>query len=304
MNSGDPIVETALSWRVAGDWVPAIVAAPAHQGAGPSNPVHSGLGVVIVVGGPQYRVGSHRQFVLLARHLAALGHVVMRFDLRGLGDAEGAFAGFESIGPEIDAAVEALYRQSHHVRQHVLWGLCDAASAILMRSATHADDRRLAGVCLLNPWVRTPQGLDRSHIKHYYRRRLLEPEFWKKLMRGGVPLAALREFAAKWHRIRGRSQARSLSFIEQMREGWRSLQGKILLITSENDLTGLEFLDLAGTAPEWQGCLSPQQVQHITIAGADHTFSRASWRDEVASATLAWLDQLAHPAPAKVPDRG
>ena len=31
------------------------------------------LGVFVVVGGPQYRVGSHRQFVLLARHLAGLG---------------------------------------------------------------------------------------------------------------------------------------------------------------------------------------------------------------------------------------
>ena len=31
--------------------------------------------------------------------------------------------------------------------------------AILMRSATQSDDRRLAGVCLLNPWVRTPQGV-------------------------------------------------------------------------------------------------------------------------------------------------
>jgi hypothetical protein len=30
-------------------------------------------GVVIVVGGPQYRAGSHRQFVLLARTLAAAG---------------------------------------------------------------------------------------------------------------------------------------------------------------------------------------------------------------------------------------
>ncbi|HLB84425.1 MAG TPA: hypothetical protein VJK00_06820, partial [Steroidobacteraceae bacterium] len=28
-------------------------------------------GVVVVVGGPQYRIGSHRQFVLLARSLAA-----------------------------------------------------------------------------------------------------------------------------------------------------------------------------------------------------------------------------------------
>src|SRR5258707_6492460 len=29
----------------------------------------AGRGVLIVVGGPQYRAGSHRQFTLLARHL-------------------------------------------------------------------------------------------------------------------------------------------------------------------------------------------------------------------------------------------
>ncbi|KAB8057318.1 hydrolase 1, exosortase A system-associated, partial [Janthinobacterium violaceinigrum] len=44
-------------------------------------------GVLIVTGGPQYRVGSHRQFVLLARALAAQGVPVLRFDLRGMGDS-------------------------------------------------------------------------------------------------------------------------------------------------------------------------------------------------------------------------
>ena len=40
-------------------------------------------GVVIIVGGPQYRAGSHRQFVHLARALAGAGHPVLRFDVRG-----------------------------------------------------------------------------------------------------------------------------------------------------------------------------------------------------------------------------
>ncbi len=50
------------------------------------------LGVLIVVGGPQYRVGSHRQFVLLARALAARGFAAMRFDCTGMGDSDGARA--------------------------------------------------------------------------------------------------------------------------------------------------------------------------------------------------------------------
>ena len=44
-------------------------------------------GLLIVVGGPQYRVGSHRQFVLLARNLSIAGIPVMRFDYRGMGDS-------------------------------------------------------------------------------------------------------------------------------------------------------------------------------------------------------------------------
>ena len=42
------------------------------------------VGVVIIVGGPQYRAGSHRQFTLLARHLAARGFAVLRFDYRSM----------------------------------------------------------------------------------------------------------------------------------------------------------------------------------------------------------------------------
>lgn len=47
------------------------------------------VGVVVVVGGPQYRVGSHRQFVLFGRALAHAGYPVLRFDCTGMGDSGG-----------------------------------------------------------------------------------------------------------------------------------------------------------------------------------------------------------------------
>lgn len=56
------------------------------------------LGLLMVVGGPQYRVGSHRQFVLLARDLAAAGIPVFPFDYRGMGDSTGQARDFEGIG--------------------------------------------------------------------------------------------------------------------------------------------------------------------------------------------------------------
>src|SRR5688500_5345431 len=57
-------------------------------------------GVLIVVGGPQYRAGSHRQFTLLARHLAEHGVPTLRFDYRGMGDSGGDVRGFEHVGAD------------------------------------------------------------------------------------------------------------------------------------------------------------------------------------------------------------
>ncbi|MGB0712180.1 MAG: hydrolase 2, exosortase A system-associated, partial [Gammaproteobacteria bacterium] len=89
------------------------------------------LGVVVVVGGPQYRVGSHRQFVLLARDLAGAGIPVMRFDYNGMGDSEGGSAHFEACGGDIRAAVDALVEGCPSLGGVVLWGLCDGASAAM-----------------------------------------------------------------------------------------------------------------------------------------------------------------------------
>ena len=67
------------------------------------------VGVLIVVGGPQYRIGSHRQFLLVARALAAAGVPVMRFDYPGMGDSGGRFPGFENTDDEIRSAIDAFF---------------------------------------------------------------------------------------------------------------------------------------------------------------------------------------------------
>jgi pimeloyl-ACP methyl ester carboxylesterase len=127
-------------------------------------------GIVIVVGGPQYRVGSHRQFVQLARDLAAAGTPVLRFDYRGMGDADGTHPGFEHIAPDITAAIALLQTRAPGVREIVLWGLCDAASAALMYAP---GDARVTGLVLANPWVRTQTSEAQAYLRHYYGARVL-----------------------------------------------------------------------------------------------------------------------------------
>ena len=144
-------------------------------------------GVILVVGGPQYRVGSHRQFVLLARRLARAGIPAMRFDYRGMGDSEGAARKFEAIDTDIRGAIEVFVAQAPTLKEIVIWGLCDAASAALFYAPL---DARVTGLVLLNPWVRTQEGKAGAYIKHYYLTRLFDADLWRKIARGEFHLGA------------------------------------------------------------------------------------------------------------------
>ncbi|MDE2614839.1 MAG: hypothetical protein KGL78_15480 [Burkholderiales bacterium] len=61
--STDPYFERPAIFETGGSERIGIITRPLAE---PRN-----VGVVVIVGGPQYRVGSHRQFALLARHLGA-----------------------------------------------------------------------------------------------------------------------------------------------------------------------------------------------------------------------------------------
>ncbi len=250
-------------------------------------------GVVIVVGGPQYRAGSHRQFLLLARALAGRGIAVLRFDCRGMGDSDGTFRGFECIEPDIAAAVDALAAKVAPLRDIVLWGLCDATTGICRVAQ---DDRRVTGVVLLNPWVRSEATLARTQLRHYYFQRLAEPGFWRKLVRLKFdPIAAGRGFIGAIVRAR-RAEAGVTNggaanpLAEGMAASLARFRGPILLITSGRDLTGQEFEGAANGSPAWQRLIAAGRVTRQRLVDADHTFSRAAWRAQVERWTIEWIE--------------
>lgn len=252
------------------------------------------VGLVIAVGGPQYRVGAHRQFLLLARCLAQAGYPVLRFDFRGMGDSGGRARGFESVGEEITSAVSALRQACPEVQKVALWGLCDGASAVLMFGG---DDRQLpvAGLCLLNPWVRSEASLARTRVKHYYGARLLQAAFWRKLMAGQFDWR--QSLTSVWQNLmqarrQGSPATAAMPFQTKMAAAWRRFPGKILLILSGDDYTAKEFIEHASVDSAWAGWQARPGLQRVDVADADHTFSRAAWRQAVEQATLTWLAAL------------
>jgi uncharacterized protein len=277
--------ERALAFECAGERLIGILSAP---------PSGAKVGVIVVVGGPQYRVGSHRQFVLLARRLASERIAVLRFDYRGMGDSSGPMQTFEDSVPDVAAAIDALKSACPAVERVVLWGLCDAASlSLLYWYAT--GDPRLAGMVLVNPWVRSDQSFARAQVKHYYRQRVLEREFWLKLTRGGVDVVgAVRAFAGAVMTAgarRGPEDNQAATFQERMALAMSRFARPILLVLSGQDLTASEFLEHAKANPAWRGVLERPHIDRHDFPAADHTFSGRASREALETLTMEWLER-------------
>ena len=258
------------------------------------------VGVVIVVGGAQYRTGSHRQFTGLARHLAAHGHPVLRFDFPGMGDSPGDWVGFESTAPHIAATIDAFQTTCPSVKRVVLWGLCDGASASLLYWGD-TQDPRVVGLALLNPWIRSEAGLARAQVKHYYRLRLMEPDFWRKLLVGDVGWKSVRALGKSLRAMRSHPpKTAATTFQARMAQAWREFQGPILLLLSERDLTAHEFMETAATEPTWRDWDRKPLLQQLMLPMADHTCSATASGQQVQKLVLQYLRRALDLHPLKL----
>jgi len=247
------------------------------------------VGAVIIVGGPQYRAGSHRQFVRLARALARAGVPTLRFDCRGMGDSTGRAQTFEDSAPDIASAIDALLSECPMIRRVVLWGLCDAASAALLYWGATGDPR-VAGMALANPWVRSEASHAKAELRHYYGKRLAQREFWAKLARFDVDVVgAARSVARQVVATREQTSADAGAFQDRMANALRAFEKPVLLLQSGRDLTAREFEDHAKANPRWQGLLDRPNVSRCDFEAADHTFSASRDNAEAESQTVQWV---------------
>ncbi|MDX9885109.1 hydrolase 1, exosortase A system-associated [Thauera sp.] len=279
--------ESAFLFGCEGEELVGLIAVPADDVE------MSAVGVLVVVGGPQYRVGSHRQFVLLSRFLAEKGIPCMRFDYRGMGDASGTPRVFEEVDDDLKAAMDEFFRQVPSLKKVVIWGLCDGASAACLY-ARH--ESRVAGLVLLNPWVKTDAGVARTFLKHYYLRRLFDPSFWKKLFSGRVSIgksAGELVGAAKLARGTAPVEPENVSLPERMGAALSSGAVPFVFFLSRRDFVAREFEDVAGRVPTWQQLLKRDSCFGIQHFEADHTFSTTKAKADVACATLEQVQLFA-----------
>lgn len=265
----------------------------------PDKPPTRGI-VFVVADGPQYRAGVQRQFVTLARAMKQAGYAALRFDYRGMGDSEGIHRGFEHVDEDIKAAIDALLSHCGDLEEVVLWGECDSSAAVLFYAY---KDKRIKGISIANPWVRTAEGRAKTIVKHYYLQRLLDKEFWKKLFAGQFrfkdSLVSFWKNAVSILRTQSQDNSSSNAVSDtpdpkqplpvRLANGLSSFEGKVLLILSGNDWIAKEFQEVADASPKWQKLLTDERLVRYDIPDADHSFSKKRARDEMVQRNLEWL---------------
>jgi len=268
--------------------------------------------VLMLNSGAVHHVGPNRAYVHIARHLARLGHVVLRMDIAGIGDSPPREGHQENIVysrsalRDVGEALEYL-RREHGAKEITAVGLCSGAYHAFKAGVARLP---LTGVVAINPltffWK---ENMSLQYPEHRiaadmsrYRTNVMRASSWMKLLKGQVHLLELAKVLALHARLVAArpilALARMLGIplrddlpaeLQRLRHEDIDLQ----FVFAEND-PGFDILrDQGGSTMRRMSARGQLRVE--VIANADHTFT-----DLTARATLArfLVTQLGEPMEA------
>jgi exosortase A-associated hydrolase 1 len=229
------------------------------------------VGVLIVSGGRETRIGAHRAMALLAARLAARGVPVFRFDRAGIGDSTGVDRGYADSRFDILNAGQVFRDALDGVEAVVGFGNCDAASALALFGRESGVD----AVVLANPWVIEPRDdlPPAAAIRARYAQRLFDPASWVRLLRGGIDLGkAVRGLRKAGSRDRGDLATRVLA-------GVAAWGDDAQVVLARGDATAIAYRDAA--SPDARATIIPSD-SHSFAGDGDAAVLEAVILDSVA----------------------
>lgn len=237
-------------------------------------------GLLMVTGGSQTRIGSHRMYERLANELADNGFPCFRYDRRGVGDSAGEDPGFKASGPDLKAAATAFRTAAPDVERVFGFGLCDGATAL----ALFGRDAGLDGLLLVNPWLVEAEAGEPppAAIKRHYARQLTSREGWKKILSGAVDWRKLLKGLRK---ISGKHEGSPLA--RETATALRAAGLRAWLILAEGDATGIAAArELEASA--FKGLIEGREI----IKSDSHTFAREGDEAALLAAVVRALKAL------------
>jgi alpha/beta superfamily hydrolase len=270
--------------------------------------------IVLFNTGAGHNVGPHRLYVPLARQWATSGHLVLRFDIGGVGDSAPPLGAAENVVyPEhmLDdarAAIDLVRRESPQ-RPVVVAGLCSGGWLAFLAAR---EGLAVDGAACVNPplYLRDgPVGLEwlteEKEIEHY-QQSLRDASKWAQALRGRTSYrhvtrvaahALLRKVAARFGGVRRDVQADSLSS-DLCRIADRGV--KTLFIFDRGD-SGLGYFEQhAGAALRMSAVQA--SIRHIVVDGTGHAFFSRQAQQTLRTLLDAFVagatDQLIAPRPS------
>jgi pimeloyl-ACP methyl ester carboxylesterase len=261
--------------------------------------------VILLNAGLVHRVGPNRLYVRMARNLATLGFLVLRFDFSGVGDSAARsdhLPFHESSVAEAQEAMDYLWAAKGS-EQFVLMGLCSGAAASLRAACS---DRRVIGAVLINARDHLHDHTD-DELSARIRNRALARHYWRlalsssfsvknslRVLRGaidyrkivpamiGVPLSRL--FA------RARRAPPAANYLEGEMRSLAERGVRLLHVYSEGD-EGLDYyrLMVGDALRRWNtGGLLELQV----VPAANHAFTLLWSQEYLLQLVQDWMSEI------------
>jgi len=244
----------------------------------PAQHVRMGL---LVIG----RTGSDRGAVHLSRAWAQRGIASFRFDFRGRGECEGAVVSVEDTSEDLSCAIRAFRDAVPKIEKVVIWGLSEGGAAALLYSH---QDPIVAGLVLVNPWIRMELAVAKQHLRLNVR-RLFNQAFLNRIRQSeGGYFGAAESFFRLLRNVAAAPKTPS-SLKTKVIGGFFRFNGPVCLILSGDDPATMIFQSAA--AEHLAVLREAGRLTLHTLPDANHVFSRSDWRAELATWTADWVLQ-------------
>jgi len=273
--------------------------------------------VILLSPGIKSRVAPHRLYVKLARHLASLGFIVLRFDFAGLGDSEGSvretamadFYGTVQSGRYVDdtrAAMDWMQRE-YGTSKFILAGLCGGAITGLLAGAR--DARVDALIALGLPVLLDSRDIDSTRyltvgeLKQWregYKSKLADPKSWLRLLTLRSNYRVIFRAIADWWNKRSSPRPTTAQRLQQDVDNFNPLVPKAFEAMVANRRVLLVFGEADRLFPIYDERLArpysamlkrhADRLKLQVVPGANHTFSLKGWEEAMRGHVEAWLE--------------
>ena len=241
--------------------------------------------IILLTTGSEYHVGPNRLHVALARRWAAGGHVVLRYDLGGIGDSLAPPGIGDNVAyPEhaLDdarAAIALVRGETSAARRVLVLGLC-SGGWLAFRAALLGLP--VDSIVAINPPLYLRDGTtgmqcatDDSEFERY-RRLLFDRARWTKVLRGRAAYGTFLRLCSGYFRRWFLARVNTISggrLIDGFRHELDAISARgitCLFVFSRGD-RGLDYFRLYGGAGR-RVERRRRGIEHVVVDGAGHTF--------------------------------